>query len=66
VVFTACDIVCVTRWLSEEEAAESVSPRLRAYVAAAWRFLTTSGYINFGVAPAILVMDEQIGGFRIF
>ncbi len=43
----------VSRWLTEEEAAAKIMPRFRAMVTAAWRFLTTGGYINFGVGPGI-------------
>ena len=36
-----------------------VPPRLRPYAELAWRFLDTRGYINFGVAPAILAHAQQ-------
>ena len=43
----------VSRWLTEEEAATKIMPRFKHLVAAAWQFLTSHGYINFGVAPDI-------------
>ena len=44
----------VSRYLSEEEAAASVSSRHRKYVGAAWRFLNCAGHINFGVGEGLL------------
>lgn len=43
----------VSRWLTEEEAAAKIMSKYRHLVSAAWRFLTTHGYINFGIAPEI-------------
>lgn len=44
----------VSAWLSEDEAAVKIMPKFRHFVTAAWKFLTLHGYINFGVAPAIM------------
>ena len=44
---------CGDRWLSEADAAAGIWQRHRQYVSAAWRFLNDTGYINFGVAPAL-------------
>lgn len=42
----------VSRRLPEAEAVAAAAPRDRPYALAAWRFLSASGYINFGVSPA--------------
>lgn len=47
-VFTLCN-----RYLSEKEAVAAVGYTHRAYAIAAWRFLTKTGFINFGVAPGM-------------
>ena len=46
----------VGQYLSLEDAARHalITPRLRTYATLAWYFLDGRGYINFGVAPAIL------------
>lgn len=44
----------VSTWLTEDDAAVKIMPKFRHLVTAAWRFLTQHGYINFGVAPAIV------------
>ena len=44
----------VSRYLSEEEAAEKVSSRHRKSVAVAWRFLNSVGHINYGVGEGLL------------
>ncbi len=44
----------VSQYLTEEEAASSVSSRHRKYVSAAWRFLNSAGHINFGVGEGLL------------
>ena len=41
------------RYLTEKEAVAAVGYAHRAYAIAAWRFLTKTGFINFGVAPAM-------------
>lgn len=41
------------RYLTEKEAVAAVGYTHRAYAIAAWRFLTKTGYINFGVAPGM-------------
>lgn len=43
----------VSRWLGEEDAGAKIMPKYQHLVSIAWRFLTTHGFINFGVAPAI-------------
>lgn len=43
----------VCRYLTEKEAVAAVGYAHRAYAIAAWRFLTKTGYINFGVAPGM-------------
>lgn len=47
-VFTFCN-----RYLTEKEAVAAVGYTHRAYAIAAWRFLTKTGFINFGVAPGM-------------
>lgn len=44
----------VRRWLSRQEAGERILSRHQRLVDAAYRFLTSQGYINFGVAPPML------------
>lgn len=44
---------CCNRWLTEKEAVAAVGYTHRAYAIAAWRFLTKTGFINFGVAPSM-------------
>lgn len=39
---------------------EGYPHKVKPYAAAAWRFLNTSGYINFGVAPALLAKAAKI------
>ena len=46
------------RNLSVEEAMSAVLPRHVAYAKAAWKFLDTFGYINFGVGPALGAFAE--------
>lgn len=41
------------RYLTEKEAVAAVGYTHRAYAIAAWRFLTKTGFINFGVAPGM-------------
>ncbi len=41
------------RYLTEKEAVAAVGYAHRPYAIAAWRFLTKTGYINFGVAPGM-------------
>ena len=41
------------RCLTEKEAVAAVGYAHRPYAIAAWRFLTKTGYINFGVAPGM-------------
>lgn len=41
------------RYLTEKEAVAAVGYSHRAYAIAAWRFLTKTGFINFGVAPGM-------------
>lgn len=42
-----------TRYLTEKEAVAAVGYAHRPYAIAAWRFLSKTGYINFGVAPGM-------------
>lgn len=44
----------VRRYLSLEDACAKIQARFHPLVAHAWRFLSLHGYINFGVAPALL------------
>ncbi|KAL6764103.1 flavin-containing amine oxidoreductase-domain containing protein [Haematococcus lacustris] len=44
----------VTTHLSEEDAGQRILPKWQHLVSLAWRFLDLWGYINFGVAPALL------------
>jgi hypothetical protein len=44
----------VSRFLTEDEAAAKIASRYRHLVPLAWRFLYRHGWINFGVAPAIM------------
>jgi hypothetical protein len=50
--------LCI-RYLTEKEAVAAVGYAHRPYAIAAWRFLTKTGYINFGVAPG---MSAKQGG----
>ncbi|CAM6091479.1 unnamed protein product [Calypogeia fissa] len=43
----------VNAWLDQDTVMESIRSQHRSLVEAAYKFLLTSGYINFGVAPAI-------------
>ncbi|KAL2609406.1 hypothetical protein R1flu_027979 [Riccia fluitans] len=43
----------VNVWLDEDTVMESIRSQHKSLVAAAYKFLATFGYINFGVAPAI-------------
>ncbi|KAL0034074.1 hypothetical protein WJX79_007286 [Trebouxia sp. C0005] len=43
----------VSRYLTEKEAVAAVGYAHRPYAIAAWRFLSKTGYINFGVAPGM-------------
>lgn len=43
----------VNAWLDEDTVMESIRSQHKSLVAAAYKFLSTFGYINFGVAPAI-------------
>ncbi|KAL3699325.1 hypothetical protein R1sor_017347 [Riccia sorocarpa] len=43
----------VNVWLDEDTVMESIRSQHKSLVAAAYKFLSTFGYINFGVAPAI-------------
>ena len=49
------------RYLSEEAATAGLAWFHRPYAIAAWRFLDTVGYINFGVAPEILARKQLNG-----
>jgi hypothetical protein len=40
--------------MSEEEACDGLSGVQRGYAQIAWRFLDVNGFINYGVAPAML------------
>lgn len=48
-----------TQYLSEEDAASKILPKHRHLVLTAWRFLDHHGYINWGVAPAIMGRPAQ-------
>ena len=37
-----------------------IPPRLRTYARIAWNYLDCRGYINFGVAPAILAHTQDV------
>ena len=41
------------RYLTEKERVAAVGYAHRPYAIAAWRFMTKTGYINFGVAPGM-------------
>jgi len=47
------------RYLTEKEALAAVGYAHRPYAIAAWRFLTKTGYINFGVAPSMTVKQNS-------
>lgn len=44
----------VTQYLPEQEAASKILPKHRHLVSTAWRYLDHHGYINWGVAPAVM------------
>ena len=44
----------VTRYLSLEDAGTQIRRQHQALVEAAWRFLNLYGWINWGVAPALM------------
>ncbi len=43
----------VSKWLTPREAGSKIYAAHSHLVALSWHFLTTYGYINFGVSPAI-------------
>lgn len=43
----------VSRYLTQEAAADKILPKFKHIVKLAWNFLNIYGYINFGVAPAL-------------
>ena len=47
------------RYLTEKEAVAAVGYAHRPYAIAAWRFLTKTGYINFGVAPPMAAKQSS-------
>ena len=47
------------RYLTEKEAVAAVGYAHRPYAIAAWRFLTKTGYINFGVAPGMAAKQSN-------
>ena len=47
------------RYLTEKEAIAAVGYAHRPYAIAAWRFLTKTGYINFGVAPPMAAKQSS-------
>lgn len=47
-----------------EDAVNAVRPRHAAYAKAAWTFLDTFGYINFGVAPALAPPPSMQNGSK--
>ncbi len=49
------------RHLTEKEAVAAVGYAHRPYAIAAWRFLTKTGYINFGVVPGMSAQQSGKG-----
>lgn len=45
----------VSRYLSLHDAGSAIQAKFQPLVALAWTYLNTQGYINFGVAPALMV-----------
>ena len=54
----------VSRYLSAEEAATRIRPRLRHLVQPAWQWLDREGHINWCVAPGILRQPAASSGQR--
>jgi hypothetical protein len=52
----------VCQFLSLEDARnhDLMLPNLRPYAHIAWHFLNDRGYINFGVAPAVLAQAQKV------
>eukprot|EP00899_Mesostigma_viride_P009177 jgi/Mesvir1/18260/Mv09530-RA.2 len=50
----------VGRWLSEEEVAASVSPPYRRILSSAYAYVMRFGYINSGVAPAVVAQQARL------
>ena len=51
--------VCSARYLTEKEAVSAVGYAHRAYAITAWRFLTKTGFINFGVAAGMSAKQAE-------